>query len=70
MNAPDSIDSTAALLAEQDYVADRQLATAVFLALKLKRPLFLEGEPCSSKASPAPARPRSPRCCRPGSAPS
>ena len=28
----------------QDYVADRRLATAVFLALKLARPLFLEGE--------------------------
>ncbi len=28
----------------RDYVADRRLATAVFLALKLARPLFLEGE--------------------------
>jgi MoxR-like ATPase len=46
---PDSIDATAALLAAQDYVADRQLATAVFLALKLKRPLFLEGEPGTGK---------------------
>jgi len=42
--APESIDTTADLLAVQDYVADRQLATAVFLALKLRRPLFLEGE--------------------------
>jgi MoxR-like ATPase len=49
MNAPTSIDATAALLAEQNYVADRQLATAVFLALKLKRPLFLEGEPGTGK---------------------
>jgi len=32
------------LLAGEDYVADRRLATAVFLALKLARPLFLEGE--------------------------
>ena len=32
------------LLTAQDYVAERRLATAVFLALKLKRPLFLEGE--------------------------
>lgn len=46
---PDSIDATAALLARQDYVADRQLATAVFLALKLARPLFLEGEPGTGK---------------------
>ncbi len=44
-----SIDATAALLAEQNYVADRQLATAVFLALKLNRPLFLEGEPGTGK---------------------
>jgi MoxR-like ATPase len=46
---PASIDATAALLAAQDYVADRQLATAVFLALKLQRPLFLEGEPGTGK---------------------
>ena len=41
---PASIDETAALLAQADYVAERSLATAVFLALKMKRPLFLEGE--------------------------
>ena len=41
---PDSIDATAALLAGADYVADRSLATAVFLALRMGRPLFLEGE--------------------------
>jgi MoxR-like ATPase len=41
---PASIDATAALLASADYVAERSLATAVFLALKLGRPLFLEGE--------------------------
>ena len=41
---PISVDATAALLASQRYVADRSLATAVFLALKLGRPLFLEGE--------------------------
>src|SRR5215831_12475994 len=49
MPAPLSIDETAALLAAQDYVADRQLATAVFLALKLERPLFLEGQPGTGK---------------------
>jgi len=41
---PASIDETAALLAQADYVAERSLATAVFLALRMKRPLFLEGE--------------------------
>ena len=41
---PADVDATLALLNGQDYVADRRLATAVFLALKLKRPLFLEGE--------------------------
>jgi MoxR-like ATPase len=46
---PASIDATAELLAAQDYVADRTLATAVFLALKLKRPLLLEGEPGTGK---------------------
>ena len=41
---PASVDATLDLLASQDYVADRRLATAVFLSLKLGRPLFLEGE--------------------------
>ena len=41
---PASIDATLALLSEHNYVADRALATAVFLALRMDRPLFLEGE--------------------------
>src|SRR5467141_2071583 len=41
---PKSIDDTLALLARADYVAERSLATAVFLSLKMSRPLFLEGE--------------------------
>src|SRR5207302_8086227 len=41
---PDSIDATVDLLAEADYLADRSLATVLFLALKMGRPLFLEGE--------------------------
>ena len=41
---PTSIDATMALLQEGHYVPDRALATALFLALKLGRPLFLEGE--------------------------
>ena len=44
MEIPTSVDKTEALLASGHYVADRSLATAVFLALKLNRPLFLEGE--------------------------
>jgi MoxR-like ATPase len=44
MSLPTSVDDTAALLARGEYVADRSLATAVFLALRLGRPLFLEGE--------------------------
>jgi len=41
---PGSVDQVVALLSEGDYVADRSLATALFLALRLARPLFLEGE--------------------------
>lgn len=40
----DSIDQLQAALHEQLYIADRGLATSIFLALKLGRPLFLEGE--------------------------
>ena len=41
---PKSIDDTLGLLARADYIAERSLAAAVFLALKMGRPLFLEGE--------------------------
>jgi len=41
---PRSIDDTHALLASADYVADRSLATALYLSLAMQRPLFLEGE--------------------------
>jgi len=41
---PDSVDGVLALLAKHDYFSDRRLATSVFLALRLRRPLFLEGE--------------------------
>jgi MoxR-like ATPase len=41
---PRSIDETQALLARGEYVADRSLATSLFLSLAMKRPLFLEGE--------------------------
>lgn len=45
LNLPISVDAVVALLAEHDYLCDRRLATALFLSLKLGRPLFLEGEP-------------------------
>jgi MoxR-like ATPase len=41
---PASIDDTLKLLAQADYLADRSLATVLFLALRMGRPLFLEGE--------------------------
>jgi MoxR-like ATPase len=41
---PNSIDQTVHLLASGEYLADRSLATVLFLALRMKRPLFLEGE--------------------------
>ena len=40
----DSIDNLQAALADHGYFSERSLATAIFLALKLGRPLFLEGE--------------------------
>ena len=43
-NLPASIDETLSLLAAADYLADRSLATVLFLALRMGRPLFLEGE--------------------------
>jgi len=41
---PVNVDAVVALLEQHDYFSDRRLATSVFLALKLRRPLFLEGE--------------------------
>ncbi len=44
MDAPGSIDDTLTLLAGANYVAERSLATVVFLGLRLGRPILLEGE--------------------------
>jgi MoxR-like ATPase len=44
MSLPHDIDSVQAAFVSSGYVADRELATAVFLALALERPLLLEGE--------------------------
>ncbi|MDC6166870.1 AAA family ATPase [Paucibacter sp. XJ19-41] len=52
---PSSIDTTVQALLTQGYVAQRELATAVFLALRLQRPLFLEGEPGTGKTEIAKA---------------
>mgnify|MGYP002778317719 FL=1 len=46
---PETVDATQRLLAAGGYVADRQLATTVHLALRMGRPLFLEGEPGTGK---------------------
>lgn len=40
-----SIDYLQEVLQQQNYIADRSLATSIYLALKLGKPLFLEGEP-------------------------
>jgi len=44
MQIPQSIDAVQSMLNDQGYICDRALGTVVFLALKLGRPLFLEGE--------------------------
>ncbi|MFP6759198.1 MAG: MoxR family ATPase [Alphaproteobacteria bacterium] len=41
---PTSVDATLGLLSDGDYVADRALATTLYLSLAMGRPLFLEGE--------------------------
>lgn len=60
MNAPerpalDSINTLIHALQREGYFADRRLATAVFLALRLQRPLLLEGEPGVGKTELAKA---------------
>ncbi len=50
-----SIETVQALLSGQSYIADRALSTVVFLALSLKRPIFLEGEPGTGKTEIAKA---------------
>src|SRR5262245_35116203 len=41
---PDSVDATAELLLRENYVADRGVCTVAYLALRMGKPLFLEGE--------------------------
>ncbi len=50
---PESIEAVQQVLAAHDYVAERGLATTIFLALRMRRPLFLEGEPGVGKTEVA-----------------
>ena len=50
---PTSIDNLQAELRARNYIPDRGLVTSIFLALKLSRPLFLEGEAGVGKAEVA-----------------
>ncbi|NRB00363.1 MAG: MoxR family ATPase [Rhodobacteraceae bacterium] len=54
-NAPDSIDHTLELLASQNYVCGRDLATICYLGLTLQKPIFLEGEAGTGKTEIAKA---------------
>ena len=56
---PKSIDETLELLTSGDYVADRSLATALYLSLAMQRPLFLEGEAGTGKTEIAKVAARS-----------
>ena len=53
MSAPSSVDDLQEAMAAYGYVAGRSLAVSVFLAVRLKRPLFLEGEPGVGKTEVA-----------------
>lgn len=48
-NLPESVGATQTALESLDYLPDRALATSLYLALRLERPLFLEGEPGTGK---------------------
>jgi MoxR-like ATPase len=57
LKLPATIDATAELLKSAGYIAGRDLSTVVFLALKMGRPLFLEGEAGVGKTEIAKVRP-------------
>lgn len=59
---PSSIDETTRSLADQGYFADRALSTLIFLALRLGRPLYLEGEAGVGKTEAAKALAQSLGC--------
>src|SRR4051795_13451996 len=49
----DNVEDVAGALVDEHYLADEGLATAIFLSLKVGRPLFLEGEPGVGKTEVA-----------------
>jgi MoxR-like ATPase len=53
MDVPESVQKLQQALRDQDYLADRGLATSIYLALSLGRPLLLEGEPGTGKTEVA-----------------
>jgi MoxR-like ATPase len=53
LSIPSSVDALQEAMARQQYVAGRALAVSIYLALKLQRPLFLEGEPGVGKTEVA-----------------
>src|SRR5512134_771173 len=53
MSIPESVEGLQQAMAAQHYVAGRGLAVSAYLALRLKRPLFLEGEPGVGKTEVA-----------------
>lgn len=59
LQLPTSVDDVLRLLAAQDYIAERRLATTVFLSLRMGRPLFVEGEAGTGKTEIAKALARS-----------
>ena len=42
---PKSVDAVQKQLGEHNYISDRSLSTAIFLMMKMEKPIFLEGEP-------------------------
>jgi len=53
VKGPGSIEALSTRMGDFNYVADRSLATAIYLALKMEKPLFLEGEPGVGKTEVA-----------------
>src|SRR5262245_19221249 len=53
LTTPETVDALQQALAARQYVAGRDLAVSIFLGLRLKRPLFLEGEPGVGKTEVA-----------------
>ena len=48
-----TVDDVQKRLNQQNYIANRSLATSIFLSLKMEKPIFLEGEPGVGKTEVA-----------------